>query len=208
MADDDAMRMSEVQLLDARNEGSSSSQPQLQQAFPPPPPFYKLYGAVSGGSPIPPPPPPPVEGEYQLFGELYTTEDGIPPLSVRQLFRVDPYGRLDFKGELRCLNRELLFTFLDLLDCLVQRPSAYARAVENVGLIARNMSYLLNALRSEQARATLEHTLKVEIADREEAIRELREGADAARALLRRVADGIQGACKQAEGVQQAIDGG
>ena len=57
----------------------------------------------------------------------------------------------DFKAELRRLNRELLFTFLDLLDCLVQRPSAYARAVENVGLIARNMSYLLNALRSEQA---------------------------------------------------------
>ena len=58
----------------------------------------------------------------------------------------------DFKGELRRLNKELLFTFLDLLDCLVQRPSAYARAVENVGLIARNMSYILNALRSEQAR--------------------------------------------------------
>jgi len=56
----------------------------------------------------------------------------------------------DFKGELTRLNRELLFVFLDLLDCLVQRPSAYARAAENVGVVARNMSYLLNALRSEQ----------------------------------------------------------
>ncbi|BDA46552.1 probable mediator of RNA polymerase II transcription subunit 7 at N-terminal half [Coccomyxa sp. Obi] len=174
---------------------------------------------------------------------MVQSEDGIPPLSVRQLFKVDPHGRLDFKAELRRLNRELLFTFLDLLDCLVQRPSAYARAVENVGLIARNMSYLLNALRMHwkrhtpmiatkqmptfkwaacalvlggpenlsqiaEARATLEHTLMVEIADRKEAIRELRESAEAARALLRRVADGIQEACKQAEGTQQAIDGG
>ncbi|EIE19519.1 MED7-domain-containing protein [Coccomyxa subellipsoidea C-169] len=188
------------------------SQPLLQQAFPPPPAFYKLYGTSADGSevPAPPPPPPPVEGEYQLFGELYTTEDGIPPLTVRQLFTVNAQGLLDFKGELRRLNKELLFTFLDLLDCLVQRPSAYARAVENVGLIARNMSYILNALRSEQARATLEHTVKVEIADRKEAIRELRESAESARALLRRMAEGIHDACKEAEteGRQQAMDEG
>ncbi|KAK9918763.1 hypothetical protein WJX75_006706 [Coccomyxa subellipsoidea] len=185
------------------------AQPLLQQAFPPPPPFYKLYGSDADGNQLMPPPPP-IEGEYQLFGELHTTEDGIPPLTVRQLFTVNPLGLLDFKGELRRLNRELLYTFLDLLDCLVQRPSTYARAVENVGLVARNMSYILNALRSEQARATLEHTLKVEIADRKEAIRELREGADAAKAVLRKMADGLQNACKQAEtaGRQQAMDEG
>ncbi len=58
--------------------------------------------------------------------------------------------RADFKKQLGRLNRELLFGYLDLLDCLVQRPSAYARAVENVGVGARNMAYLLNALRAHQ----------------------------------------------------------
>jgi hypothetical protein len=61
--------------------------------------------------------------------------------------------RADFRGQLARLNRELLFAYLDLVDCLVERPSAYARAVENVGLLARNMAYLLNALRAHQARS-------------------------------------------------------
>lgn len=75
-------------------------------------------------------------------------------MTIWNVLRIECFHLLpaDFKGELRRLNRELLFTFLDLLDCLVQRPSTYARAVENVGLVARNMSYILNALRSEQAK--------------------------------------------------------
>ena len=56
----------------------------------------------------------------------------------------------EFRAELRKLNRELLFCFLDLINTLVERPSAYARSVENVGLVARNMHYLLNALRGHQ----------------------------------------------------------
>jgi hypothetical protein len=59
-------------------------------------------------------------------------------------------GNTDFKGELRRQNRELLFAYLDLLDRLVERPSAYARCVENIGVVARNMHYLLNALRAHQ----------------------------------------------------------
>ena len=59
-------------------------------------------------------------------------------------------ARADFRTELRKLNKELLFCFLDLVNTLVERPSAYARAVENVGLVARNMHYLLNALRGHQ----------------------------------------------------------
>ena len=67
----------------------------------------------------------------------------------------------DFRGQLARLNRELLFAYLDLVDCLVERPSAYARAIESVGLLARNMAYLLNALRAHQARGSpraLAHT--------------------------------------------------
>ena len=32
----------------------------------------------------------------------------------------------------------------------MDQPSAYARAVETVGVLARNLTYLLNALRSHQ----------------------------------------------------------
>ena len=56
----------------------------------------------------------------------------------------------DFRTELCSLNKELLFCFLDLMNTLVERPSAYARSVENVGVVARNMHYLLNALRGHQ----------------------------------------------------------
>ena len=61
----------------------------------------------------------------------------------------------DFRAELGRLNRELLFAYLDLVDCLVDHPGAYARAVETVGVLARNLTYLLNALRSHQVIALL-----------------------------------------------------
>ncbi len=60
------------------------------------------------------------------------------------------YFCADFRAELGRLNRELLFAYLDLVDCLVDHPSAYARAVETVGVLARNLTYLLNALRAHQ----------------------------------------------------------
>lgn len=41
---------------------------------------------------------------------------------------------------------------MELLDGLVAAPSAYARGLEALGLIVRNMHYLLNALRAFQVR--------------------------------------------------------
>lgn len=83
-------------------------------------------------------------------------------------------GLADFKAELRSLNRELLFQFLDVLKSLIERPHASARGVENIGQLLRNMHYLLNLLRAHQARANLEHSLSVELADRQAAAEELR----------------------------------
>jgi len=37
------------------------------------------------------------------------------------------------------------------VDTLVDRPSAYARLAENLGLVLRNAAYLLNLLRAHQA---------------------------------------------------------
>lgn len=59
-------------------------------------------------------------------------------------------GAADFRKELGRLSREALFGLLELVDALVERPSAYARLVENIGLALRNANFLLNLLRAHQ----------------------------------------------------------
>lgn len=60
-----------------------------------------------------------------------------------------------FKQELTALNRELIIQYLDLLDVLITQPSSYARDVEAISTIFRNMHFLLNTLRTHQARCFL-----------------------------------------------------
>lgn len=167
---------------------SNDQQQQQTEIYPPPPPWYRLYRLDADGSaerPLPPAPPAPVHGDYQLFGRMESTEAGIPPLAVKQLFHVRPNGSVDFKGELLKLNRELLVQYLDLVDTLIDRPSSYARGVEAISTIIRNMHFLLNHLRSHQARASLEFMLQTETNDRVEAIADLRERRKQTEALLR-----------------------
>ena len=149
-------------------------EPRAQQLYPPPPPYYTL--ALSGE--LKPPPPP--TGEYEQFGELYSTQDGIAPLRVRQLFETDSDGEIDFKSQLLVLHRELMAAFLELLAVLVNSPSEYARQVENVGLVLRNMLYLANQLRPQQAREELLKTLREQCKARKEAIKRLQAAAEAA----------------------------
>ncbi len=65
----------------------------------------------------------------------------------------------DFREQLGLLNKELLFNFVRLLDCLVDRPSQYARQIEQIGQILRNMRHLLNLLRVQQVRYCFTTTL-------------------------------------------------
>ena len=69
--------------------------------------------------------------------------------STRRTAQVDQWSA-DFREQLRLLNKELLFNFLRLLDYLVDQPSQYARQVEQIGQILRNMRHLLNLLRVQQ----------------------------------------------------------
>lgn len=62
----------------------------------------------------------------------------------------NPVACADFRGELRRLNRELLFAFTDMLAAVAGRPSQSARSVELVGVLARNLQHLLNLLRPHQ----------------------------------------------------------
>lgn len=56
------------------------------------------------------------------------------------------------KEQLKSLNKELLFNFTELLDCLAVRPSEYARYLENVGDILRTIMGITSSLRPFQAR--------------------------------------------------------
>lgn len=62
-----------------------------------------------------------------------------------------------FKEELKALNRELLFQYIDLVDVLIKQPSSYARGVEAISTILRNMHFLLNTLRCHQVSSFINH---------------------------------------------------
>ena len=165
-------------MAEARRQDQS---PALQQLFPPPPPYFALVAEDTA-------PPPVLTGEYQVFGELHTTEDGLPPLHVRQLYDSQPDGGVDYRGQLLALHRELTANFLELLSVLVDRPSGYARQVENVGLVLRNMAYLANQLRPHQAGATLVQALDQQAGQRLAAAAALGEAVQRAEAAVREAA--------------------
>mmetsp|Transcript_29364 Transcript_29364/g.82806 ORF Transcript_29364/g.82806 Transcript_29364/m.82806 type:complete len:194 (+) Transcript_29364:246-827(+) len=169
-------------------------QKQLEQ-FPPPPSFYRLYAPAEEASPVQPAPPPPpqvIEGEYEQYGELHTTQDGVAPLPqhIQKLYSGEA-PHVDFKGELLKLNKEVLFTFMELLNTAVEAPgltpasrTQYDTHMMSLGLLMWNMHHLMNHMRPHQARATLEHSLSEQIAERRTAIRQLREQSEAAQRMI------------------------
>ncbi|EXB29325.1 Putative mediator of RNA polymerase II transcription subunit 7 [Morus notabilis] len=167
--------------------------------YPPPPPFYRLYKDYLQDPKSAPAPPPPIEGTYVCFGANYTTDDVLPSMEeqgVRQLYPKGP--NVDFKKELRSLNRELQLHILELADVLVERPSQYARRVEDISLIFKNLHHLLNSLRphqrflpslssvvTPQARATLIHILELQIQSRKQAVEDIKRRREEAQRLLK-----------------------
>ncbi|WVZ23074.1 hypothetical protein V8G54_001618 [Vigna mungo] len=137
--------------------------------YPPPPPFYRLYKDYLQDPKSAPEPPPPIEGTYVCFGGNYTTSDVLPSLEeqgVRQLYSKGP--NVDFKKELRSLNGELQLHVLELADILIERPSQYARRVEEIST----------------ARATLIHILELQIQRRKQAVEDIKRRREEARRLL------------------------
>ncbi|CAM8963735.1 unnamed protein product [Rhodiola kirilowii] len=164
-------------------------------AYPPPPPYYKLYKDYDPKHPESwPQPPPPIQGTYVCFGANLTTDDVLPSLEdqgVRQLY---PKGsNVDFKKELRSLNRELQLHILELADVLVDRPSQYARRVEDISLIFKNIHHLLNSLRPHQARATLIHILELQIQRRKQAVEDIKRRREEAQKLLKEALNTLEG---------------
>ncbi|GAB4843741.1 Mediator of RNA polymerase II transcription subunit 7a [Ancistrocladus abbreviatus] len=162
--------------------------------YPPPPPYYKLYKDYIQNPKSAPEPPPPVQGTYVCFGAPYTT-DYVPPnleeQGVRQLYPKGP--NIDFKKELKSLNRELQLHFLELADILVERPSQFARRVEDISVIFTNLHHLLNSLRPHQARATLIHILELQIQRRKQAVEDIKRRREEAQTLLKEALGTLEG---------------
>ncbi|KAG2569905.1 hypothetical protein PVAP13_7NG421300 [Panicum virgatum] len=147
-------------------------------AYPPPPPFYRLYKDYEQDPSSAPEPPPPIDGKYEINEVLPSLESQ----GIRQLYPKGP--NIDFKKELRTLNRELQLHILELADILVERPSQYARRVEDISVIFQNLHHLLNSLRPHQARATLIHMLESQIQRRKQAIEDIKQRREEAQKLL------------------------
>ncbi|XP_039114936.1 mediator of RNA polymerase II transcription subunit 7a-like [Dioscorea cayenensis subsp. rotundata] len=155
-------------------------------SFPPPPPYYRLYKDYIDDPKSAPEPPPPLQESFPLFGQHFTIDLVLPSLEdqgVRQLYPKSPI--IDFKKELTSLNRELQLHILELADVLVERPSQYARRVEDISLIFKNLHHLLNSLRPHQARATLIHILERQIQRRKEAVDDVKRRRAEAQRLLK-----------------------
>lgn len=149
-------------------------------------------GTSSLQFPMQPPPLPGDDATFQIFGELHTAKPGIPPLAVKQLYEASTNSAaIDFPGELRQLNRELLFSFVEMLSAVAERPSQSARSVETVGVLVSNIQHLLNLLRPHQAAATLEHLLTTELEEQQAAISDLRAHSQRCRQLAHTAAQSL-----------------
>jgi hypothetical protein len=99
-------------------------------------------------------------------------ETGIAPLHVGTEFeKVD--GKIAVKEQLLALHARLTQAIDDLLETLADDPSSYARKVEQVGLIFRNMQYLINILRPLQAAQTLKDVLRHKIREKQDCLEAL-----------------------------------
>ncbi|CAO2822095.1 unnamed protein product [Amaranthus hypochondriacus] len=162
--------------------------------YPPPPPYYKLYKDYAENPKSAPEPPPPNQGTYICYGANYTTDATLPSLEEQGVQQLYPKGpNIDFKKELKSLNRTLQLHLLELADILVERPSQYARRVEEISLTFKNLHHLLNSLRPHQARATLIHILELQIQRRKEAIEDIKRRREEAQKLLKEALGTLEG---------------
>ena len=118
---------------------------EARAALPPPPArYYKLYGAGPDSGPAPPEP---IEdGQFQQYDTFY------------HLGGAGGGGGVEggAAAELKALNRETLFAFIEVVDAMANRPSESQRAHETLRECMVKMTNALSALRSTQALLEIE----------------------------------------------------
>ncbi|KAF3501117.1 hypothetical protein F2Q69_00045759 [Brassica cretica] len=153
---------------------------------------YKDYSENPNSAPSP------SEGTYVCFGGNYSvrfspfafplifTEDVLPSLEEQGVPQLYPNDSIvDYKKELRSLNRELQLHILELADVLVERPSQYAKRIGDISSVFKNLHHLLNSLRPHQARATLIHIMELQIQQRKQAVEDIKRRREEVQRLLK-----------------------
>lgn len=162
-----------LRLLHVFTAANGMAESNAVSQYPEPPHFYKLYKDGPQAGPLPPPC---VEGEFPIFGVPFNLDEPlVPPLEVGALFKPQGDGTVDAKAELLRLNQLLLVLFIELLSVLVEQPGSYAETLTRVIGALQNMQHLINDLRPQQARHTLEYILQQQIAKKREALAGLKQ---------------------------------
>ncbi|KAG3118302.1 hypothetical protein PI124_g1372 [Phytophthora idaei] len=165
--------------------------PEIVSEFPAPPKFFTLYADGVESGPVPPEP---MEPTYHMFGSPYSTQDVVPdllPQPGKKLYA--PQGKdgdgapVDYKAEMKKINRSLLANFVELVDVLIKKPAMFNEKLDDVELLFLNMHNLINAFRPHQARETVIQMLKTQVQERRDATRDIRRTIDESRQAVERV---------------------
>ncbi|KAG6614831.1 Mediator of RNA polymerase II transcription subunit [Phytophthora cinnamomi] len=165
--------------------------PEIVSEFPAPPKFFALYadGVQSG-----PAPPEPMEPTYHMFGSPYSTQDVVPdllPQPGKKLYAPEgdegDAAAVDYKVQMKKINRSLLANFVELVDVLIKKPAMFNEKLDDIELLFLNLHNLINAFRPHQARETVIQMLKTQVQERRDAARDIRRTIDESRLAVERV---------------------
>nr|CCA19823.1 mediator of RNA polymerase II transcription subunit [Albugo laibachii Nc14] len=158
----------------------NASGPEIVSEFPPPPAFFSLYQIDDVNAPAPPAPMAP---NYHMFGTPYSTKDVVPDLlpdDSKKLYLSDTSAQdpapqaIDYKAQLKKLNRSLLANCIQLLDVLIRNPKVFNEKVDDLELLFVNMHNLINKFRPHQAREMIIQLLRGQIEEKQAAINDIR----------------------------------
>ncbi|KAL8943824.1 MAG: hypothetical protein Q9216_000817 [Gyalolechia sp. 2 TL-2023] len=146
----------------------------ISAAFPAPPPFYKSFtpanlarlSSLQQSNPsltvddlpaelqnlLPPPPP---DDNYRTFGEIHTNP--APPSSE------PPPKEPPNPHRLLQTTRQLLLTFLSLIDALAVEPATWAPKWDEMRDLFSEAHAIVNEYRPHQARETLIHMMEEQV---------------------------------------------
>ncbi|CCI45962.1 unnamed protein product [Albugo candida] len=179
-------------LLIAMTDEETSAGPEIVSEFPPPPAFFSLYQVNNADAPLPPAPMAP---NYHMFGTPYSTKDIVPDLLpddskklyLPTLSTQDPKEQsIDYKAQLKKLNRSLLANCIQLLDVLIRNPKLFNEKVDDLELLFVNMHNLINKFRPHQAREHIILMLQSQIEEKQAAISDFRRVLEESREQVER----------------------
>lgn len=144
---------------------------QNNAAFPPPP-FWYQRGLQT-------PPKPPLEGEFSMFGRVYTTKE--MPLKIEgQNFELIPEANLQDPST---FNKDMIFRLvemlnqaaLDLIKTLAESPLEAIAKFEKYEQLMLNIYQLVYWMRPMQTIVEIKNKLRVQISEKDKERQELKE---------------------------------